>query len=186
MGTAIVLLLDDDALEAARTVLQLVPTIAYPSQLHVKLLSYGSPSTRCDSLSQSSPFGPFSGCIVIIIMAAQRNDACVSTSGSDGAIGTFYNMMPKTFVALRAAFNRGDTAEALRMQTRGNRVIALALDGGVGKLSVLASMRHYMREAQGIAAAGYSKKVTRGDVYTDLIHGAAFTTAVQQLGFPIE
>jgi dihydrodipicolinate synthase/N-acetylneuraminate lyase len=107
-------------------------------------------------------------------------------AGSDGAIGTFYNMMPKTFVALRAAFNRGDTAEALRMQTRGNRVIALALDGGVGKLSVLASMRHYMREAQGIAAAGYSKKVTRGDVYTDLIHGAAFTTAVQQLGFPIE
>jgi len=47
-------------------------------------------------------------------------------------------------------------------------------------------MRHYMREAQGIVAAGYSKKVTRGEVYTDLVHGAAFTTAVQQLGFPIE
>jgi dihydrodipicolinate synthase/N-acetylneuraminate lyase len=104
-------------------------------------------------------------------------------AGADGAIGSFYNLMPKTFVELRAAFSRGETSKALEMQTRGNRVIEehLTIGTACGKLSAIAAMKHVMRELQGLPA-GQTKKRYRGDVYTDEEHGAACVAKMRKLG----
>jgi N-acetylneuraminate lyase len=45
------------------------------------------------------------------------------TVGVDGAVGTTYNLLPRHFVRLYQAFQRGDVAEARRLQSQANRVI---------------------------------------------------------------
>jgi N-acetylneuraminate lyase len=54
------------------------------------------------------------------------------TVGVDGAVGTTYNLLPRHFVRLYRAFQRGDIAEARRLQSRANRVIdAFIRHGGL-------------------------------------------------------
>lgn len=45
--------------------------------------------------------------------------------GSDGAVGSSYNVMPGLYAGIMEAFERGDTREACRLQMCANRVIAL-------------------------------------------------------------
>jgi N-acetylneuraminate lyase len=47
--------------------------------------------------------------------------------GANGGIGTFYNLIPRTFVAIQAAADRADWAEARRLQDYVNRLIRISL-----------------------------------------------------------
>ncbi len=47
--------------------------------------------------------------------------------GANGGIGTFYNLVPRTFADIRGAAARGDWAEARRLQDSVNRLIRLTL-----------------------------------------------------------
>jgi N-acetylneuraminate lyase len=47
--------------------------------------------------------------------------------GANGGIGSFYNLAPATFVAIRQCACRGDWAEARRLQLRVNELIRLTL-----------------------------------------------------------
>lgn len=47
--------------------------------------------------------------------------------GANGGIGTFYNLIPRTFVAIQAAAERGDWGEARRLQDTVNRLIRITL-----------------------------------------------------------
>ena len=50
--------------------------------------------------------------------------------GADGIIGSFYNVMPEIFLALRDAMQQGDLGEAKRLQEIGNAVIFHSLGKG--------------------------------------------------------
>jgi N-acetylneuraminate lyase len=50
--------------------------------------------------------------------------------GVDGAVGTTYNLLPRHFVRIYQAFQRGDVAEARRLQSQANRVIEVFLKHG--------------------------------------------------------
>jgi len=47
--------------------------------------------------------------------------------GSDGLIGSFYNVIPELFTGLYAAYGRGDWAEAKRLQTQADAIIFAVL-----------------------------------------------------------
>ncbi len=47
--------------------------------------------------------------------------------GANGGIGSFYNLIPRTFVAIHAAAVRGDWANARRLQDTVNRLIRITL-----------------------------------------------------------
>lgn len=47
--------------------------------------------------------------------------------GSDGLIGSFYNVIPELFTSLHAAFGRGDWEEARRLQTHADAIIFTVL-----------------------------------------------------------
>lgn len=47
--------------------------------------------------------------------------------GANGGIGTFYNLIPRTFVEIQSAATRGDWPEARRLQDGVNRLIRLSL-----------------------------------------------------------
>ena len=51
--------------------------------------------------------------------------------GSDAAIGTTYNIMPKLFLQMRESFDNGDMNAAMQCQVRANRVISALLKVGV-------------------------------------------------------
>lgn len=61
------------------------------------------------------------------------DELCVAgmAMGSDGAIGTTYNIMPKLFVTMRKDFFAGRIHEATAAQVNANRVIALLITVGV-------------------------------------------------------
>ena len=50
--------------------------------------------------------------------------------GSDAAIGTTFNVMPRIFVNMRQAFESGDIRKAMELQLRANRVIAILIENG--------------------------------------------------------
>ena len=52
-------------------------------------------------------------------------------AGADGGIGTTYNFMPKTILAIYNAFRANDAATALKYQSKANEAIALVLKYGV-------------------------------------------------------
>jgi len=52
-------------------------------------------------------------------------------AGADGGIGTTYNFMPKTILAIYNAFRANDAATALKYQSKANEAIALVLKHGV-------------------------------------------------------
>lgn len=51
--------------------------------------------------------------------------------GSDAAIGTTYNIMPRLFLQMRKDFEAGNLADAMLAQTRANRVISALAKVGV-------------------------------------------------------
>lgn len=61
------------------------------------------------------------------------DEMCIAgmAMGSDGAIGTTYNIMPRLFVDMYEAFHNGKVSEAMDMQVKANRVIALLISVGV-------------------------------------------------------
>jgi len=52
-------------------------------------------------------------------------------AGSDAAIGTTYNIMPKIFLAMRQRFEASDIRPAMALQARANEVIATLFDFGI-------------------------------------------------------
>lgn len=52
-------------------------------------------------------------------------------AGADGGIGSTYNFMAEKFLAIKAAFDRGDVAEAQRIQTEANHIIEALCKLGV-------------------------------------------------------
>ena len=56
---------------------------------------------------------------------------CAMVMGSDAAIGSTYNVMPKIFVNMRQAFETGDIRQAMDLQLHANRVITVLIEHGV-------------------------------------------------------
>ena len=52
-------------------------------------------------------------------------------AGADGGIGSTYNFMPKTILAIYNAFRANDAATALTYQAKANAAIAVVLKHGV-------------------------------------------------------
>ena len=61
------------------------------------------------------------------------DEMCVAgmIMGSDGAIGSTYNIMPRIFSDMYAAFHNGNVKDAMIAQVRANRVISLLISVGV-------------------------------------------------------
>ena len=61
------------------------------------------------------------------------DEMCVAglVMGSDGAIGSTYNIMPRMFLRMYNSFQSGNVREAMELQVRANRVIALLISVGV-------------------------------------------------------
>ncbi len=61
------------------------------------------------------------------------DEMCVAgfVMGSDGAIGSMYNIMPRMFLCMYDAFRSGRVREAMELQVQANRVIALLISVGV-------------------------------------------------------
>ena len=61
------------------------------------------------------------------------DEMCVAgfVMGSDGAIGSTYNIMPRMFLRMYEAFRSGRVREAMELQVQANRVIALLISVGV-------------------------------------------------------
>ena len=79
--------------------------------------------------------------------------------GSHGAIGSTYNTMPKTFAAMRRAFDDGDIATAMALQTKANRAIALLIEAcncAERGTNIIAGAKAVLR-ARGISV-GYARK----------------------------
>ena len=63
--------------------------------------------------------GPDEMCLAAMVM------------GSDAAIGSTYNIMPRIYLRMRRAFENGDIRSAMTDQQRANRVISHLIDVGV-------------------------------------------------------
>ncbi len=65
-------------------------------------------------------------------MISGPDEMCVAgmVMGSDAAIGSTYNIMPRLFVGMRQAFETGDIAAAMQAQVKANRVIRLLFLAG--------------------------------------------------------
>lgn len=87
--------------------------------------------------------------------------------GAEAAIGTTYNIMPKLYLRMRAAFNDGRLEEAMDCQRCANRVIRILMEHGV-----LASVKAMLgwrgtpvgppRQAAPLSAA--TEKALRADI----------------------
>ena len=61
--------------------------------------------------------------------------------GAHGAIGTFYNLMPKLFVDAYDAFRAGDVNKATDLQARANRIIGAYFASAGGMSAIKAMMK---------------------------------------------
>ena len=61
------------------------------------------------------------------------DEMCIAgmVMGSDGAIGSTYNIMPQLFTGMYAAFHEGRIRDAMDVQKKANRVISLLISVGV-------------------------------------------------------
>ena len=96
--------------------------------------------------------------------------------GADGAIGSTYNIMPRTFVGIYNAVQAGDVREAMRLQHKADDLIEALLDYNVVEAVKVA-----------LALKGYDV----GDVTPPLprmsdAQKAALTERLRALGFPEE
>lgn len=98
--------------------------------------------------------------------------------GSDGAIGSTYNIHLKTFVACQAAFDKGDVAEAYNQQKLANRVISLLIERcncAKRGVYIVAGLKAWMRH-RGLPA-GYM----RDGIMTEA-EEAALITDLEKIG----
>ena len=66
----------------------------------------------------------------------------ILVAGSDAAIGSTYNIMPKIYVEMRQCFEDGGIRHAMALQDRANQVIATLFRFGIlGGIKALLSMR---------------------------------------------
>lgn len=65
-------------------------------------------------------------------MISGPDEMCVAgmVMGSDAAIGSTYNIMPRIFVGMRECFEEGDIPAAMQAQVHANRVIRLLFEAG--------------------------------------------------------
>ena len=96
--------------------------------------------------------------------------------GADGAIGSTYNIMPRTFVGIYNAVQAGDVREAMRLQHKADDLIEALLDYNVVEAVKVA-----------LTLKGYDV----GDVTPPLprmsdAQKAALTARLRELGFPEE
>lgn len=96
--------------------------------------------------------------------------------GADGAIGSTYNIMPRTFVGIYNAVQAGDVREAMRLQHKADDLIEALLDYNVVEAVKVA-----------LTLKGYGV----GDVTPPLprmsdAQKAALTARLRELGFPEE
>lgn len=96
--------------------------------------------------------------------------------GADGAIGSTYNIMPRTFVDIYNAVQAGDVREAMRLQHKADDLIEALLDYNVVEAVKVA-----------LTLKGYDV----GDVTPPLprmsdAQKAALTARLRELGFPEE
>ncbi|MGN0742418.1 MAG: dihydrodipicolinate synthase family protein [Candidatus Fimadaptatus sp.] len=96
--------------------------------------------------------------------------------GADGAIGSTYNIMPRTFVGIYNAVQAGDVREAMRLQHKADDLIEALLDYNV---------------VEAVKAALTLKGYDVGDVTPPLprmsdAQKAALTERLRALGFPEE
>jgi N-acetylneuraminate lyase len=99
---------------------------AFDMYLLEQILALGRPSTRSgrdpSTGSGQSTLNVFSG--------PDQLFAPMLTVGVDGAVGTTYNLLPRHFVRIYQAFQRGDIGEARRLQSQANRVIDVFIKHG--------------------------------------------------------
>lgn len=63
-----------------------------------------------------------------LVTGCDEMHICGLVMGSDGGIGSTYNLMPGLFVALRQAFKEGRVQDAMALQAVINQVISLLID----------------------------------------------------------
>lgn len=73
-------------------------------------------------------------------------------AGADGLIGSYYNLMPETFLEIYRLARAGQYDQAMAVQKIAARVIL-----AFGKYDFYCLMRHFLREAD-LVDAGYSRK----------------------------
>lgn len=105
--------------------------------------------------------------------------------GSDGAIGSTYNVQPKLYLRMHAAFLAGDIAEAMKLQDHVNVVIALLIDRCNCRekgLNIVAGCKAIMR-ARGLPA-GYPRPETCATMSATA--EAELVAALEALPFKVE
>lgn len=126
------------------------------------------------------------GSPLIMISGPDEMNLGAAAMGSDGAIGSTYNLMPKMTVQMREAFEAGDMKAAMEMQTRINRVISIlmeAFDFHVSGLNVIAAIFVVLND-RGFDV-GKPPKLYRSREFTDE-EGAAMVARIKALPFPVE
>lgn len=108
--------------------------------------------------------GPDETCVLGLLM------------GADGAIGTTYNNMPRTFVQLYEAFKAGDIQRAAALQHRANELIELYL-----QYNVIAAAKAAL-ELQGYDVGEPNAPLPR----MSQAQKQAFWAALREKGFPEE
>ena len=106
------------------------------------------------------------------------DEMCVAglAMGSDGAIGSTYNIMPKIFLRMYQYFQNNRLEDATRMQVQANRVIALLISVGV-----LAGIK-MMLNWQGIPVGPPRPPTNRMSRPNEII----LKTGLDALGFDVE
>lgn len=75
-------------------------------------------------LSEQDKDGP----VLTLVTGCDEMNICGMVMGSDGGIGSTYNVMPKLFVQLREAFEEDRMQDAMRLQANINQVVQLLID----------------------------------------------------------
>lgn len=94
---------------------------------------------------QMSRYKKIDGGNVNIINGPDEMLALGLQMGADGGIGSTYNNMPSLYVALYNAAQRGDYAEAVRLQHKANDVIEIMINSGnvIGAVKLLLEMQGF-------------------------------------------
>lgn len=94
---------------------------------------------------QMSRYKKIDGGNVNIINGPDEMLALGLQMGADGGIGSTYNNMPSLYVALYNAAQKGDFAEAIRLQHKANDVIEIMINSGnvIGAVKLLLEMQGF-------------------------------------------
>lgn len=85
-------------------------------------------STDMFTFQQIKALSQADGKVLTLVTGCDEMNICGCVMGSDGGIGSTYNLMPSLFVRLRTAFEERRLDDAMGIQTQINAVIALLID----------------------------------------------------------